>query len=118
MVPIVLGVGYNDTAEVVRKVELVGQLPEEQRPEGLLVVAPYYNKPNQAGLFEHYKIVCGAATRAGLPVIGYNVPGRTGVNLETETVARLAQEVEGFAGLKEAGDQQQIARVLNVILQI
>lgn len=107
--PVVLGVGYNDTYDVVDK---IGAISNYKKPDALLVVAPYYNKPNQAGLFEHYKIVCGAATRAGLPVIGYNVPGRTGVNLEPETVARLAQEVEGFAGLKEAGDQQQIARVL------
>ena len=107
--PVVLGVGYNDTYGVVDK---IGAISNYKKPDALLVVTPYYNKPNQAGLFEHYKIVCGAATRAGLPVIGYNVPGRAGVNLEPETVARLAQEVEGFAGLKEAGDQQQIARVL------
>lgn len=93
--PLLLGCGTNRTATVVdflRHGDLSGV-------DGVLVVCPYYNKPTQAGLYAHFDAVA-AATR--LPVVLYNVPGRTGVNLEAQTVLRLALEHENIVAVKEA----------------
>jgi 4-hydroxy-tetrahydrodipicolinate synthase len=79
--------------------------------DAVLVVAPYYNKPTQAGLFAHFSAVAEAVM--GLPVVIYNVPGRTGSNIAAATVLRLAREVENIVAVKEAsGDLAQIMAIL------
>jgi 4-hydroxy-tetrahydrodipicolinate synthase len=100
-VPVVIGTGGNNTphaADSSRKAEKLGA-------DGVLVVTPYYNKPSQEGLYRHFKTV---AESVGIPMILYNVPGRTGVNLLPDTVVRLA-EVRNITALKEAsGSQAQV----------
>src|SRR5262249_44702063 len=107
-VPMVAGAcGYN-TAEVM---ELAREL-ESLGTDGLLSVTPYYNKPTQEGLYQHYRAIA-SATR--LPIVLYNVPGRCGTNLEPATVARLAK-IENIAGVKEgSGNIGQMAAVINVV---
>lgn len=105
-VPLVIGMGGNNTAEIVRQVS-------ETDLEGysaILSVVPYYNKPSQEGIFGHFKAIAEASP---LPVILYNVPGRTGVNLDADTTLRLAREVPNIIGIKEAsGRINQIERLL------
>lgn len=105
-VGVVLGMGGNDTAK------LCGEL-RELDPEGfdaVLTVAPYYNKPSQEGLFQHYRAVGEASP---LPVILYNIPGRTGVNISAATTLRIAREVPGVIGVKEAsGDLGQMEAII------
>jgi 4-hydroxy-tetrahydrodipicolinate synthase len=106
-IPVLAGAGGYNTAEVI---ELAGEL-EALGADGLLSVTPYYNKPTQEGLFQHYRAIA-AATR--LPIVLYNVPGRCGTNLEPVTVARLAR-IENIVGIKEAsGNIGQMAAVLNI----
>ena len=105
-VPLVLGVGGNNTAEVIR------QLKEEDFSgySAILSVVPPYNKPSQEGIFQHFKAIAEASP---LPVVLYNVPGRTGVNMTADTTLRLAREVSGIIGIKEAsGDIHQVQRLL------
>jgi 4-hydroxy-tetrahydrodipicolinate synthase len=105
-VPVIAGAGGNDTAKVVK----LAKRYEKIGVQGLLSVTPYYNKPTQAGLEAHYRAVAEAT---GLPILLYNVPPRTNVNLLPDTVARLA-EIPNIVGLKEAsGDISQIADVLS-----
>jgi len=107
-VPILAGAGGYNTAEVM---ELAREL-ESLGTDGLLSVTPYYNKPTQEGLYQHYRAIAGA-TR--LPIVLYNVPGRCGTNLEPATVARLAK-IENIVGVKEAsGNIGQMAAVLNAV---
>lgn len=107
-VPVVAGAGGYNTAEVT---QLAREL-ERAGVDGLLSVAPYYNKPTQEGLFQHYRAIAGAVA---LPIIVYNVPGRTGVNIEPATICRLAA-TDNIVGVKEAsGNIQQIARVLHEV---
>jgi 4-hydroxy-tetrahydrodipicolinate synthase len=105
-VPLVAGIGGNNTQEVinsVRHTDLTGI-------DGILSVAPYYNKPNQRGLFQHFKAI---ATCSPIPVIMYNVPGRTCSNISSETCLELANECENIVGIKEAsGDIAQIMRII------
>jgi len=104
-VPVVVGVGGNNTREAVADLE---HLPLKEAA-AILSVSPYYSKPSQEGLYLHYKVVAEAAPQ---PVILYNVPGRTGRNLDTETILRLA-ELPNIAGIKEAGgDMMQCMQVL------
>lgn len=104
-VPIVAGCGTNDT----RRTVLAARRAAAAGADALLVVTPYYNKPNRSGMLAHYRAVCEAA---GRPVVVYNVPGRTGQNLGAETILRLA-ELPGVAGVKEAsGNLEQITAVL------
>ncbi len=91
---VLAGTGSYDTAETV----MLSLAAEETGVDGLLVVTPYYNKPSQEGLYQHYKTVAEATT---LPIVLYNVPARTSVNLEAATVLRLAQ-IENIVGIKEA----------------
>ncbi|HMO60463.1 MAG TPA: 4-hydroxy-tetrahydrodipicolinate synthase [Ferruginibacter sp.] len=95
--PVVVGIGGNNTKEVVKAVQ---EFPLE-KAAAILSAAPYYNKPSQEGLFQHYKAIAEAAPR---PVILYNVPGRTGRNMEASTTLKLAHEVNNIAGIKEAGN--------------
>lgn len=103
-VPVLAGAGGYDTREVIasaRRMKGVGAA-------GILSVAPYYNKPTQEGLYQHYRAIAG---EVGLPIIVYNVPGRTGCNVEPATVVRLS-EIEYIAGVKEAsGNVAQICEI-------
>ena len=104
-VPVVIGTGGNDTEHAIRSSRAAKALGAD----AALVVTPYYNKPSQEGLFRHFKTV---AESADIPVILYNVPGRTGVNLLPDTVVRLA-EVENIVALKDAsGSQPQVDETL------
>ena len=105
-VPVVVGVGGNNTAELV---EELGSLPLEPAT-AVLSASPYYSKPSQEGLFQHYKILAAASPK---PLLLYNVPGRTGRNLTAATTIRLAREVKNIAGVKEAsGDMAQCMEIL------
>lgn len=96
-VPVVVGIGGNNTKEVIHDLE---QFPLD-KAAAVLSAAPYYSKPSQEGLFQHYKALAAASPK---PIILYNVPGRTGRNMEASTTLRLAHEVENIAGIKEAGN--------------
>jgi 4-hydroxy-tetrahydrodipicolinate synthase len=95
-VPVVIGVGGNNTNEVIEDLE---KLPLE-KAIAVLSAGPSYNKPSQEGLFQHYKAIAANTVK---PILLYNVPGRTGRNIDADTVLRLAREVDNIAGLKEAG---------------
>jgi 4-hydroxy-tetrahydrodipicolinate synthase len=100
-VPIVAGFGGNNTAEIVK--DLATQ--DFNGIDAVLSVSPYYNKPTQAGIFEHYKTIAKASPK---PVILYNVPGRTGSNMQAATTLKIANEIENIIGIKEAaGDFAQ-----------
>lgn len=102
--PIVFGVGGNDTTLIGSKIQ---DIPEGV--DGILSVSPYYNKPTQRGIYEHYKYI---SERTELPVILYNVPGRTSSNIATETTLRLA-ELKNIVAVKEAsGNMEQIMDIL------
>jgi 4-hydroxy-tetrahydrodipicolinate synthase len=105
-VPVVVGVGGNNTAELIKD---LSYFPLE-KATAVLSAAPYYNKPSQEGIFQHYKAVAEASPK---PVILYNVPGRTGRNMSAATTIRLANEVTNIAGMKEAsGDMVQCMEIL------
>ena len=94
-IPIVLGVGGNNTKAVVDKLKK----DDYSGIDAILSVVPYYNKPSQEGIYQHFKAVAAAIK---LPVILYNVPGRTGVNMTAETTLRIARECENVVAIKEA----------------
>ena len=106
-IPIIAGTGSNNTKAVIemnKKVEALGV-------DGLLIVTPYYNKTTQAGLIQHYKVI---AENTSLPIILYNVPGRTGVNIKPETCLELSK-LENIVAIKEAsGDLSQVAEIANL----
>ncbi|MBC8032746.1 MAG: 4-hydroxy-tetrahydrodipicolinate synthase [Chitinophagaceae bacterium] len=105
-VPIVVGIGGNNTRELIDDLET---FPLE-KAIAILSASPYYSKPSQEGLFQHYKSLAAATTK---PILLYNVPGRTGRNLTAETTLRLATEVDNIAGIKEAaGDMVQAMNIL------
>ena len=111
--PLVLGVGGNNTAAVCAELEAMRE--ELVRDYiAILSVCPYYNKPNQEGLFQHF---CKVADASPIPVLLYNVPGRTGVNLVPETVMRIYEaQPDKIAGIKEAsGNLEQIKHLINLI---
>lgn len=106
-VPVVCGAGSNNTEEAL---ELI-QHAERIGASGVLVVTPYYNKPTQEGLYRHYAYLAG---RVNIPIILYNVPGRTGVSLLPETVARLAK-IPNITAVKEAsGNLAQVDKILSL----
>ena len=106
-VPLVIGCGGNSTSEVLdqlREFDLRGA-------DAILSVTPYYNKPSQEGLYQHFRTV---SEHSPLPVILYNIPGRSGVNMTAETTLRLAREVPNIIGIKEAsGNIEQMQRILD-----
>ncbi|GAC1431106.1 MAG: 4-hydroxy-tetrahydrodipicolinate synthase [Chitinophagaceae bacterium] len=105
-VPVIVGVGGNNTEEVMEDLE---KLPLD-KAIAVLSTSPYYNKPSQEGLFQHYKAIAAATVK---PILLYNVPGRTGRNIDADTILRLAWEVDNIAGLKEAGgDMAQCMKIL------
>jgi len=93
-VPVIAGTGSNSTDEAVR----LTREAEKSGADGALMISPYYNRPTQEGIYQHYKKVAG---EVGIPIIVYNIPGRTGSKIEPETLARLA-EIKNIAGVKEA----------------
>ncbi len=105
-VPVVAGTGSNCTKTAV----YLSTEAEKYGVDGLLLVTPYYNKATQKGLFEHFKQVADAVK---LPVILYNVPGRTGCNIQPETVVKLCTQVSNIVGIKEAsGNLSQVVRLM------
>lgn len=107
-VPLIVGTGSNNTKTTIsltKQAETLGA-------DGALVVTPYYNKCNQDGLFQHYKMV---AESVKIPIILYNVPSRTGVNISPETVKRLAK-IKNIVGIKESsGNINQISKLINIL---
>ena len=107
-IPVLAGAGGYNTAEVIALARELAALGAD----GILSVTPYYNKPTQEGLFQHYRAIAEAVS---LPIILYSVQGRTGVNIEPSTVKRLA-EIENIVGIKEAsGNVSQMAAILNAV---
>lgn len=105
-VPILIGCGGNNTADVVNEL----QTADFSGIDGILSVCPYYNKPSQEGLYQHFKAIAGATN---MPVVLYNVPGRTGVNLKAETTVRLARDSENIVAIKEAsGSLEQVDEII------
>lgn len=104
--PILMGCGGNNTAAVVEELHH-GNF---KGIDGILSVCPYYNKPSQEGLYRHFKAIAEASP---LPVVLYNVPGRTGVNLKAETTVRLAKDCEKIVAIKEAsGNLEQVDEII------
>ncbi|WP_313346058.1 4-hydroxy-tetrahydrodipicolinate synthase [Sedimentibacter sp.] len=105
-IPVIAGVGTNNTKKTIENIKNI----EDLNVDGLLVITPYYNKPNQESLYEHFKTV---AQNTDLPIIIYNVPGRTGVNISVKTLSKLA-EIKNIVAIKEAsGDMAQFIRMVN-----
>jgi len=107
--PLVLGVGGNNTQSVVEDLKNT----DLSDFHAVLSVSPYYNKPTQEGIYQHYKALAEASSK---PIILYNVPGRTSSNIAPETVLRLANDFENIIGVKEAaGDMDQVLRLLRIV---
>ena len=94
-VPVLAGAGSNNTIEAIR----LTRFAQKAGADGALLITPYYNKPTQEGLYQHFKTIC---SEVSMPVILYNVPGRTGCNMLPPTVARIARDVPDVVGIKEA----------------
>ena len=106
LVPVVVGIGGNNTKELVEDLETFPLA----KAFAILSASPYYSKPSQEGIYQHYKTLAKATPK---PIILYNVPGRTGRNISAATVIRLATEVDNIAGIKEAGgDMIQCMQIL------
>ena len=109
-IPVLAGTGSNNTAEAVRLTKAAKDLGAD----GVLVISPYYNKPNRSGLIKHYETLADL----DIPVVMYNVPGRTGQNLLPDLVIELAEH-PGIAGIKEAsGDIAQVSRIIEGTLDL
>jgi 4-hydroxy-tetrahydrodipicolinate synthase len=107
-VPVVMGVGGNNTSEVIRTLKKI--CDDGLSLEGILSVSPYYNKPSQEGIYQHYKKI---ASSCNLPIIMYNVPGRTGSNISAATTVRIAESFKNIVAIKEAsGDLNQVNHIL------
>lgn len=105
-VPILMGCGGNNTAAVVEEL----RTGDWHGIDGVLSVCPYYNKPSQEGLYQHFKAIASATS---LPVVLYNIPGRTGINMKAETTVRLARDCQNIVGIKEAsGSLEQVDEIL------
>jgi 4-hydroxy-tetrahydrodipicolinate synthase len=105
-IPLVLGVGGNNTQAVVEKLKS----DNFSGIDAILSVVPYYNKPSQEGIYQHYKHIAQATS---LPIVLYNIPGRSGVNMTAETTLRLAREFDNIAAIKEAsGNMTQIGDII------
>ena len=106
-VPVIAGTGANSTDETI----MITREAKKAKADAALVVTPYYNKPTQEGLYRHYKMLAEAVN---IPIILYNVPGRTAVNMLPATVARLA-EIKNIVGIKEAtGDMKQVSEIIRL----
>lgn len=106
-VPILMGCGGNNTRAVVQELKSA----DWSGIDGVLSVCPYYNKPSQEGLYQHFKAI---AEVSPLPVVLYNVPGRTGINLQAQTTLRLARDCKNIIAIKEAsGSLEQVDEIIN-----
>ena len=106
-VPVIAGTGSNSTAEAIR----LTRHAYKAGADGALMVCPYYNRPTQEGLYQHYKAIAEAVP---IPIIVYNIPGRTGVNINPDTLARLAK-IKNIVGVKEAsGSIKQMSDVIHL----
>lgn len=106
-VPLVLGVGGNNTSEIVKQIEKV----DSKNFSAMLSVSPYYNKPSQEGIYQHYKAISKVSK---LPIILYNVPGRTSSNISADTTLRLAKDFKNIVAIKEAsGNLAQCMQIIN-----
>ena len=103
--PLVIGIGGNNTAAVIEELKTTDLSPFV----AVLSVAPYYSKPTQEGLYQHFKAVAEAST---IPVILYNVPGRTANNMEPDTSLRLARDIDNIVAIKEAGNSPEQYKAL------
>ncbi len=104
--PILMGCGGNNTAAIVEELRTA----DFTGIDGILSVCPYYNKPSQEGLYRHFKAIAEASPR---PVVLYNVPGRTGINMKAETTVRLANDCENIIAIKEAsGSLEQVDEII------
>lgn len=104
-IPVIAGAGTNSTKKTIKLVHKATDFGAK----GVLVVTPYYNKPTQEGLYQHY---CEVSKESSVPIIVYNVPGRTGCNILPQTVARLFHDCENIVGLKAAsGDLDQVSEI-------
>ncbi len=104
-IPVIAGTGSNSTAEAI----MLTRQAAESGADASLQVAPYYNRPTQNGLYAHFKAIAEAVD---IPIILYNIASRTGVNIEPETIARLARDCKNIVGVKEAsGSLEQMARI-------
>lgn len=104
--PVVMGIGGNNTRTMIEKIKTT----DLSQIDAVLSVVPYYNKPSQEGIYQHYKAIAQATNT---PIVLYNVPGRTGVNMKAETVLRLANEFPNVVGVKEAsGNFAQIDEII------
>lgn len=105
-VPVIAGAGSNDTAKAIQ----LTKIAKELGVDGVLHVTPYYNKPTQEGLYQHFKAI---VSQESIPILLYNVPGRTGCNLLPETVARIAQDIPEIVGIKDAtGNLEQFSEII------
>ncbi len=106
-IPVIAGTGSNSTSEAIE----LTKHAEKAGADAALLITPYYNKPTQEGLYQHFKAI---AREVSIPLLIYNVPSRTGVNILPETVARLA-ELKNIAGIKEAtGDLRQVSQIIKL----
>ncbi len=104
-IPVIAGTGSNSTQEAI----MLTRHAQKSGADASLQVAPYYNRPTQRGLYEHFKAIAGSVK---IPIILYNIASRTGVNIEPETMARLAKDCKNIVGVKEAsGSLDQMSRV-------
>ena len=106
-VPILLGYGSNNTADIIRRM----RADRFEGIDALLMVTPYYNKPSQEGLYRHFRAISEASP---MPIVLYNVPSRTGVNMTADTTIRLARDCHNIIGIKEAsGNLEQIQQIID-----
>jgi 4-hydroxy-tetrahydrodipicolinate synthase len=109
-VPVLAGCTHNSTLEAIA---LAGEAASVPGVSGVLTANPFYNKPGQEGQYRHFRAIAEAV---GCPVVLYNIPGRTGVNLEPATILRLAEDVPNIQGVKESsGNLQQIAELIHLV---
>lgn len=105
-IPVIAGAGSNSTQETIE----LSKAAKEDGADAVLLVVPYYNKPTQKGLYAHFRKV---AEEVNIPIILYNIPGRTGVNMLPETIAKLAQDCKNIVGVKEAsGSLDQVSEII------
>lgn len=110
-IPVIGGTGTNSTSETL----LLSEYAKEVGCDALLLIVPYYNKPTQDGMIQHFKTV---AEKIKIPIIVYNIPGRTSANLEPQTFVKLVKECEYICGIKEAsGSIEQVSQIYSLLLQ-
>ena len=105
-VPVIAGAGSNNTTEAIS----LARFAKDAGADAILLITPYYNKPTQEGLYQHFKAI---AQEVDIPIVLYNVPGRTGVNMLPSTVARIAKDMPSVAGIKEA--TANLAQISDII---